>query len=150
METKKDQLTNELIEARRKTLSYWNNQNNLNYNGWPVFHFSDFKVNEEVQKLFLREQPQIVVFEDAFDIENLNDFEISDQQIKTIIAFDEIEDNQDISDEDFELWMREDIKCGLGLINDTVLNNAFIIYYEGEGDFAPVWKSSLIDTLKEK
>jgi hypothetical protein len=143
------QKENQLVAARKKTLSHWNSWSNKSYNGLPVFHHEELSLEGELSTLFDKKYPVLAIVENVLDEENLQDFKLERKDIKTIIPFDELNNLDDIDEEDFRLWMYEDIKCGLGLLNDEVYENAFLLFSEGSGAYAETWRRTFIDVIDE-
>lgn len=150
MEAKTNKIIEEqLVAARKKTLSHWNSWSNKSYNGLPVFHYEELSLEGGLFSLFDRSFPVIAIVENALNDEQLQDFQLSRRDIKTIVSFDELNNLDDIDEEDFRLWMYEDIKCGLGMLNDEVYENAFLLFSEGSGSHAEAWRRTFIDVIDE-
>jgi hypothetical protein len=150
METKTNKLINDqLVSARKKTLSHWNSWSNKSYNGLPVFHYEELSLEGELSALFDRKYPVVAIVENVLDEECMQDFQMSRKDIKTIISFDELNNLDEIDQEDFRLWMYEDIKCGLGMLNEDGYENAFLLFSEGSGRYAESWKRTFIEVTDE-
>lgn len=150
MEIKTNKLiTDQLLSARKKTLSHWNSWSNKSYNGLPVFHYEELSLEGELSALFDRKYPVVAIAENALNEEHMQDFKMSRKDIKTIISFDELKNLDDIDEEDFRLWMYEDINCGLGMLNEEGYDNAFLLFSEGSGTYAESWRKIFIEVTEE-
>jgi hypothetical protein len=150
METKTNKLlTDQLVSARKKTLSHWNSWSNKSYNGLPVFHYEELGLEGELDALFGRKYPVVAIAENSVDDEKMQDFKLTRKDIKTIISFNELNNLDDIDKEDFRLWMYEDIKCGLGMLNDESYDTAFLLFSGGSGRYAEAWNRVFLEVIEE-
>ncbi|MEX2482940.1 MAG: hypothetical protein WED10_00170 [Brumimicrobium sp.] len=110
----------------------------------PVFQWSDLQLTEELKSTVYTENPTIWLLRDKEDVSFLDKVWRQEDVVK-IISFDHIE-NVEISPEDpaFDVWLEEDIECGLGMINTLDATDLIICFTSGSGEFSSDWAKAFI------
>ncbi|PHR45090.1 MAG: hypothetical protein COA32_13910 [Fluviicola sp.] len=116
--------------------------------GMPVFQRSEIQMSEELKSVTYTENPTIWVMRDLEEIE-FSDKIWSESDVVKVISFDHIE-NAEIypTDEAFDLWLQEDINCGLGMLNTEDTENSIMCYTAGSGNLAKHWNAAFLRRIK--
>ncbi|MDX1652824.1 MAG: hypothetical protein R3277_10055 [Brumimicrobium sp.] len=110
--------------------------------GMPVFHWSELQLSESLKKGIYTSNPTIWILNNA-DKPNFDEVVWKEEDVERIISFDHIE-NAEIHphDETFAIWLREDIECGLGLVNETDNQDLILVYSAGTGEMSEYWSKA--------
>lgn len=116
--------------------------------GMPVFQRSEIQMTEELKSVTYTENPTIWVMRDLDEVEFSNKI-WNEKDVVKVISFDHIE-NAEIypTDEAFDLWLQEDINCGLGMLNTEEIENSIMCYTAGSSNLAKHWNAAFLRRIK--
>lgn len=105
------------------------------YKGLKVIHRHKMRFTETLSSLIDQYNPTLFIFD-------FSDYEMdkiwSEDEVNAIISFDDLEM---INDEElFEVWLSEDVTCGLGMISGKLKKEQLICYWEGKSEKASLWR----------
>lgn len=116
--------------------------------GMPVFQRSEIQMTEELKSVTYTENPTIWILRDTEGVTFSNKV-WNDIDVVKVISFDHI-GNAEIypSDDAFDLWLQEDINCGLGILNTEDTNDSIMCYTAGSGSLAKYWNAAFLRRIK--
>ena len=132
-----------IIAARKATLERIRHELTFEYyEDTLAFHAKVLNFHPELKKSIQHEHPVLIFLANNYS-DSVEHITWEPKDVESLIAFDS-PSNYSLDQETFEVWMKEDIECGLGLINRTFVKNLIICYSEGNGEHASLW----LDTFR--
>jgi hypothetical protein len=116
--------------------------------GMPVFQRSEIQMSDDLKSVTYTENPTVWVLRDLDEVEFSNKI-WSDKDVVKVISFDHIENSEIYpSDVAFDLWLEEDINCGLGMLNTEDVENSIMCYTAGIGKLSRYWNVAFLKRIK--
>lgn len=118
--------------------------------GMPVFQRSEIQMTNDLKSATYTENPTIWILRNSENIA-FGEKLWCDKDVVKVISFDHIE-NAEIypSDIAFDMWLEEDINCGLGMLNTTEKEQSIMVYTAGLGDLSRYWSVAFLKRIKQE
>lgn len=117
--------------------------------GMPVFQRSEIQMSDELKSATYTENPTIWILRD-FEKESFSNKIWNKKDVVKVISFDHIV-NAEVypTDVAFDLWLEEDINCGLGMLNTEGKENCIMVFTAGTGDLSRHWNVAFLKRIKK-
>lgn len=126
---------NALLKARQESLTRIHQKASGSYEGIKAIHKDTLKFTEALEAAMDQYNPTLFIFDFS---DHKMDKIWNEKDVDAIISFDDLEAVND--QELFEVWLSEDVKCGLGMIPNGLNKNQLICYWEGKSKDATQWR----------
>lgn len=126
---------NTLLKARKESLTRFHEKAAGSYEGIKTVHRDHLNVTQALSLVMDQYNPTLFILD--FSARSLTKI-WNEKEVNAIISFDDIEtvDDQDL----FDVWLSEDVTCGLGMIPNGLNKDQLICYWEGKSEAAYLWR----------